>query len=189
MNASTDQSKEIQPKEINKKWGVVGIGLLLFTMMLPSIFLLVKIAIGIALISLGTIAVKIAAKTISTAIEDGQSAPQATQSRITNLMIGLTSIFVGGLSLIIIAKMGLIPACAAVTTLALYEYVKDEEIGKNVNNRLDEIADISTKFIISKIEKFLPSQNQETDASTPQNHEADVSRPQSREGDTSWVKV
>lgn len=187
MNANTEQSKEI-----DRKWGMVGISLLIFTMMLPSIFLLVKIAIGIALISIGTIAVKIAAKTISTAIEDNQSSPQATQSRITNLMIGLTSIFVGGLSLIIIAKIGLVTACAAVTTLALYEYVKDEEIGKNVNKRLDEVADISTKFIISKIEKFLPSQNQETDSSTPQNHEADASRltqQQARERNESFVMI
>lgn len=174
MNANTEHSKEI-----NRKWGMVGIVLLIFTMMLPSIFLLVKIAIGITLISLGTIAVKIASKTISSAIEDDKSSPQATQSRMTNLMIGLTSIFVGGLSLIIIAKMGLIPACAAVTTLALYEYVKDEEIGKNVNKRLDKVAGKLTEIIISKIEKFLPSQNQETDASTTQN----------RGGDTSWEKV
>ncbi|GFR17469.1 uncharacterized protein TNCT_286101 [Trichonephila clavata] len=97
--------------------------------MLPSILLLAKIAIGLIMVSVAAIAIKVALKTISNALEDkqadqSQATQQTTQSKIINLAIGLTSIFVGGLSLFIIAQTGLIAACAAITALALHEYVK-----------------------------------------------------------------
>ncbi|WP_065095199.1 MULTISPECIES: hypothetical protein [unclassified Wolbachia] len=127
-------SNEIQPKN---KLLIVGAGLLFFAMILPSFFLLAKIAIGLAMTAIATIAVKIASKTTSNALEDkqadqSQATQQTTQSKIINLAIGLTSILVGGLSLFIIAQTGLIAACAAITSLALHEYVKNEEIGKDI---------------------------------------------------------
>ena len=172
-NANTNRSKKI-----SVSWGFVAAGLLLFMTVLPSVFLLVRIAVGLVMIFIATVAMKITLKTMLSAIlEEDKSAPQKTQSRIINLTIGLASIFVGGLSLIIIAKAGLIPACAAFIALVSYEYLKNEEISENetigeyVNNRFDEVADVSTKFIISKIEKFLPSKSKEEDASRPQSPE------------------
>lgn len=69
---------------------------------------LAKIAIGLIMVSVAAIAIKVALKTISNALEDkqadqSQATQQTTQSKIINLAIGLTSIFVGGLSLFIIA--------------------------------------------------------------------------------------
>ncbi|WP_264338240.1 MULTISPECIES: hypothetical protein [unclassified Wolbachia] len=152
-------SNEIQPKN---KLLIVGAGLLFFAMMLPSFFLLAKIAIGLAMTAIATIAVKIASKTTSNALEDkqadqSQATQQTTQSKIINLAIGLTSILVGGLSLFIIAQTGLIAACAAITSLALHEYVKNEEIGKDINNKFDKVADSITDFIVSSVEKLIPT--------------------------------
>ncbi|WP_423348794.1 hypothetical protein [Wolbachia sp. wLmal] len=152
-------TSEIQPKN---KLLIAGAGLLFFAVMLPSFFLLAKIAIGLAMIAVATIAVKISSKTISNALEkekagQNQAAQQTTKSRIINLAIGLTSILVGGLSLFIIAQTGLIAACAAITALALHEYVKNEEIGKDINNKFDEVADSITDFIVSSVEKLIPT--------------------------------
>uniref|UniRef100_A0A1A9VJP3 Uncharacterized protein n=1 Tax=Glossina austeni TaxID=7395 RepID=A0A1A9VJP3_GLOAU len=139
MNTNTDQ-----PKEINKKWLAIGAGTLLFAMMLPSILLLAKIAIGLIMVSVAAIAIKVALKTTSNVLEEKEAevAQKTTQSKIINLAIGLTSILAGGLSLFIIAQTGLIAACAAITALALHEYVKNEEIGKDINNKFDKVADV-----------------------------------------------
>ncbi|WP_341820597.1 hypothetical protein [Wolbachia endosymbiont (group A) of Myopa testacea] len=59
-------SNEIQPKN---KLLILGAGLLFFAMVFPSFFLLAKIAIGLAMIAIATIAVKIFSKTISNALE------------------------------------------------------------------------------------------------------------------------
>ncbi|WP_250296613.1 hypothetical protein [Wolbachia endosymbiont of Oedothorax gibbosus] len=149
-------ASEIQPKN---KLLIAGAGLLFFTMVLPSFFLLAKIAIGLAMIAIATIAIKILSKTISNVLEEkkAEAAQQTTQSKIINLAIGLTSILVGGLSLFIIAQTGLIAACAAITALALHEYVKNEEIGKDINNKFDKVADSITDFIVSNVEKLIPT--------------------------------
>ncbi|WP_341810021.1 hypothetical protein [Wolbachia endosymbiont (group A) of Apotomis capreana] len=157
MNTGTNQSKKI-----NEKWLAGGIGALLFVMMLPSILLLAKIAIGLIMVSVAAIAIKVALKTISNALEDkqadqSQATQQTTQSKIINLAIGLTSIFVGGLSLFIIAQTGLIAACAAITALALHEYVKNQEIGKEINDKFDKLADDTINFIVSSVEKLIPT--------------------------------
>ncbi|WP_264718842.1 hypothetical protein [Wolbachia endosymbiont (group A) of Lasioglossum morio] len=146
----------IQPKN---KLLIAGAGLLFFAMVLPSFFLLAKIAIGLAMIAIATIAIKISSKTISNALEKEKAevAQQTTQSKIINLAIGLTSIFVGGLSLFIIAQTGLIAACAAITALALHEYVKNQEIGKEINDKFDKVADDTINFIVSSVEKLIPT--------------------------------
>ncbi|WP_168463867.1 hypothetical protein [Wolbachia endosymbiont of Ctenocephalides felis wCfeT] len=160
MHANGVQQNEAQSKKINEKWLVIGTGMLLFAMMLPSIFLLAKIAIGSTMISIATIAIKISSKTISSSLENNNAEQQTTQNKFINLAVGLASIFVGGISLLIIAKTGLIAACAAVTALALHEYLKDEEIGKNISTKFDKIAENSTQLIVSSIEKFLSPQVQ-----------------------------
>ncbi|WP_250294859.1 hypothetical protein [Wolbachia endosymbiont of Oedothorax gibbosus] len=147
-------TSETHPKH---KLLIAGAGLLLFAMAFPSFFLLAKIAIGLAMIAIATIAVKISSKAISNALEEkkadtNQTAQQTTQSKIINLAIGLVSIFVGGLSLLTIAQTGLIPACAAITALVLY---KNEEIGKYIDNKLDKVADDVTDFTVSSIEKLI----------------------------------
>lgn len=157
MDTSTNQ-----PKKINEKWLTIVAGSLLFAMMLPSILLLAKIAIGLIMVSVAAIAIKVALKTTSNVLEEkkadpDQAAQQTTKSRIMNLAIGLTSILVGGLSLFIIAQTGLIAACAAITSLALHEYVKNEEIGKDINNKFDKVADGITDFIVSSVEKLIPT--------------------------------
>ncbi|MDR2978372.1 MAG: hypothetical protein LBU56_03045 [Rickettsiales bacterium] len=151
---------ENQSKKINGKWLAIGAGSLLLVMMLPSILLLAKIAIGLIIVPVVAITMKIASKTISKVLEDKQeSQSQATQSRIMNLAIGLLSIFVGGLSLFTIAQIGLTATYAAVAALVLYECFKGEEIGENINNKLDEIAESTTDFIVSNIEKLIPQQS------------------------------
>src|SRR6266576_4163398 len=146
-----------QPKKINEKWLTIVAGSLLFAMMLPSILLLAKIAIGLIMVSVAAIAIKVALKTTSNVLEEKEAevAQQTTQSKIINLAIGLTSILVGGLSLFIIAQTGLIAACAAITALALHEYVKNEEIGKDINNIFDKVADGITDFTVSSVEKII----------------------------------
>nr|WP_265021967.1 hypothetical protein [Wolbachia endosymbiont (group A) of Icerya purchasi] len=114
------------------------------------------------MVSVAAIAIKVALKTISNALEDkqadqSQATQQTTQSKIINLAIGLTSIFVGGLSLFIIAQTGLIAACAAITALALHEYVKNQEIGKEINDKFDKVADDTINFIVSSVEKLIPT--------------------------------
>jgi hypothetical protein len=152
MNTNTNQ-----PKKINEKWLTIVAGSLLFAMMLPSILLLAKIAIGLIMVSVAAIAIKVALKTTSNVLEEKEAevAQKTTQSKIINLAIGLTSILVGGLSLFIIAQTGLIAACAAITALALHEYVKNEEIGKDINNKFDKVADGITDFIVSSVEKLI----------------------------------
>ncbi|WP_353274514.1 hypothetical protein [Wolbachia endosymbiont (group A) of Ennomos erosarius] len=148
MNTSTNQ-----PKKINEKWLIIVAGSLLFAMMLPSILLLAKIAIGLIMVSVAAIAIKVALKTISNVLEE-KEAQQTTQSKIINLAIGLTSILVGGLSLFIIAQTGLIAACAAITALVLYE---NKEIGKEINDKFEKVADSITDFIVSNVEKLIPT--------------------------------
>lgn len=147
-------TSEIHPKH---KLLIAGAGLLFFAMVLPSFFLLAKIAIGLAMIAITTIAVKISSKAISNILEEkkaDQAAQQTTQSKIMNLAIGLVSIFVGGLSLLTIAQTGLIAACTAITALVLY---KNEEIGKDINNEFDKVTDSITDFIVSSVEKLIPT--------------------------------
>ncbi|MFP3016639.1 MAG: hypothetical protein ACEY3L_00300 [Wolbachia sp.] len=154
MNTSTNQ-----PKKINEKWLTIVAGSLLFAMMLPSILLLAKIAIGLIMVSVAAIAIKVALKTISNVLEE-KEAQQTTQSKIINLAIGLTSILVGGLSMLIIAQTGLIAACAAITALALHEYVKNQEIGKEINDKFDKVADGITDFIVSSVENLFQQSRQ-----------------------------
>ncbi|MCM1001103.1 MAG: hypothetical protein KTV72_02070 [Wolbachia endosymbiont of Melophagus ovinus] len=153
-----------QSKKISGKWLAIGAGSLLFVMTLPSISLLAQIAIGLAMASIAAIAIKIASKTISKVLEDkqedqNQATQQTTQSRIINLAIGLLSIFVGGLSLFTIAQIGLTATCAAVAALVLYACFKDEKTGKDINDKLDEIAENTTDFIVSNIERLIPQQS------------------------------
>ncbi|MGL9718543.1 MAG: hypothetical protein ACR5K9_07825 [Wolbachia sp.] len=154
-----------QSEKINVKWSAIGAGSLLLVMMLPSILLLAKIAIGLIIIPVVAIAMKVASKTISKVLEDqndqNQATQQTTQSKIINLAIGLLSIFVGGLSLFTIAQIGLTVTCAAVAALVLYACFKDREIGKNINDKLDEIAENTTDFIVSNIEKLIPQQSRQ----------------------------
>ncbi|WP_253302678.1 hypothetical protein [Wolbachia endosymbiont of Psylliodes chrysocephala] len=154
MNTSTNQ-----PKKINEKWLTIVAGSLLFAMMLPSILLLAKIAIGLIMVSVAAIAIKVALKTISNVLEE-KEAQQTTQSKIINLAIGLTSILVGGLSMLIIAQTGLIAACAAITALALHEYVKNQEIGKEINDKFDKVADDTINFIVSSVENLFQQSRQ-----------------------------
>ncbi|MCM1002285.1 hypothetical protein [Wolbachia pipientis] len=151
-----------QSKKINGKWLAIGAGSLLLVMMLPSILLLAKIAIGLIIVPVVAIAMKVASKTISKVLEDKQEDQnQTTQSKIINLAIGLLSIFVGGLSLFTIAQIGLTATCAAVAALVLYACFKDEKIGKDINDKLDEIAENTTDFIVSNIEKLIPQQSRQ----------------------------
>ncbi|MDG7055454.1 MAG: hypothetical protein LJD31_02830 [Wolbachia endosymbiont of Menacanthus eurysternus] len=153
---------ENQSKKISGKWLAIGAGSLLLVMMLPSILLLAKIAIGLIIVPVAAIAMKVASKTISQVLEDKQEDQnQTTQSKIINLAIGLLSIFVGGLSLFTIAQIGLTVTCAAVAALALYACFKDEKIGKDINEKLDRIADSTTDFIVSNIEKLIPQQSRQ----------------------------
>ncbi|MDR1139486.1 MAG: hypothetical protein LBJ80_04515 [Rickettsiales bacterium] len=157
---------ENQSKKINGKWLAIGAGLLLFVMMLPSILLLAKIAIGLIIVPVVAIAMKVASKTIPEVLEDrqkdqNQATQQTTQSRIINLAIGLLSIFAGGLLLFTIAQIGLTATCAAVAALVLYKCFKDREIGKDINDKLDEIAESTTNFIVSNIEKLIPQQSRQ----------------------------
>ncbi|MDG7056820.1 MAG: hypothetical protein LKM43_01555 [Wolbachia endosymbiont of Penenirmus auritus] len=151
-----------QSKKISGKWLAIGAGSLLLVMMLPSILLLAKIAIGLIIVPVIAIAIKVASKTISQVLEDKQEDQnQTTQSRMINLVIGLLSIFVGGLSLFTIAQIGLTATCAAVAALVLYACFKDEKIGKDINEKLGRIADNTTDFIVSNIEKLIPQQSRQ----------------------------
>ncbi|WP_395460291.1 hypothetical protein [Wolbachia endosymbiont (group B) of Myelois circumvoluta] len=84
---------------------------------------------------------------------------QSTQNKIINLAIGAVSILAGGLSLLITAKVGFIAICSTIAILALYEYIKDEKIGKDINDKFDEIANNTTEFCVNSIEKLIPSQS------------------------------
>lgn len=150
--SNTDQSKKI-----NKKWLLIGTGSLLLTIMLPSILLLAKIAIMFIIISTTAIAIKVASKAISNVLEDKEN--QSTQNKIINLAIGVVSILAGGLSLLITAKVGFIAICSTIAILALYEYIKDEKIGKDINHKFDEIANNITEFCVESIKKLIPSQS------------------------------
>ncbi|MGL9759007.1 MAG: hypothetical protein ACR5LA_09545 [Wolbachia sp.] len=152
MPNNTDQSKKI-----NEKWLFIGGASLFFVIMLPSIFLLAKIAMMFVIISTTAIAIKIASKAISNVLEDKEN--QSTQNKIINLAIGAVSILAGGLSLLITAKVGFIAICSTIAILALYEYIKDEEIGKDINDKFDEIANNTTEFCVNSIEKLIPSQS------------------------------
>ncbi len=152
MLNNTDQSKKI-----NEKWLFIGGASLFLVIMLPSIFLLAKIAMMFVIISTTAIAIKIASKAISNVLEDKEN--QSTQNKIINLAIGAVSILAGGLSLLITAKVGFIAICSTIAILALYEYIKDEKIGKDINDKFDEIANNTTEFCVNSIEKLIPSQS------------------------------
>lgn len=152
MPNNTDQSKKI-----NEKWLFIGGASLFLVIMLPSIFLLAKIAMLFVIISTTAIAIKIASKAISNVLEDKEN--QSTQNKIINLAIGAVSILAGGLSLLITAKVGFIAICSTIAILALYEYIKDEKIGKDINDKFDEIANNTTEFCVNSIEKLIPSQS------------------------------
>ncbi|BDG75818.1 hypothetical protein C1A_716 [Wolbachia endosymbiont of Culex quinquefasciatus JHB] len=152
MPNNTDQSKKI-----NEKWLFIGGASLFLVIMLPSIFLLAKIAMMFVIISTTAIAIKIASKAISNVLEDKEN--QSTQNKIINLAIGAVSILAGGLSLLITAKVGFIAICSTIAILALYEYIKDEKIGKDINDKFDEIANNTTEFCVNSIEKLIPSQS------------------------------
>ncbi|MEY2393593.1 hypothetical protein [Wolbachia endosymbiont of Tettigetta isshikii] len=151
-----------QSKKTNGKWLAIGAGSLLLVMMLPSILLLAKIAIGLIILPFVAIAMKVALKAISKVLENKQEDQnQTTQSKIINLAIGLLSILVGGLSLFTIAQIGLTATYADVAALVLYAYFKDREIGKDINKKLDGIADSTTDFIVSNIERLIPQQSRQ----------------------------
>ncbi|MBS9531690.1 MULTISPECIES: hypothetical protein [unclassified Wolbachia] len=152
MPNNTDQSKKI-----NEKWLFIGGASLFLVIMLPSIFLLAKIAMMFVIISTTAIAIKIASKAISNVLEDKEN--QSTQNKIINLAIGAVSILAGGISLLITAKVGFIAICSTIAILALYEYIKDEKIGKDINDKFDEIANNTTEFCVNSIEKLIPSQS------------------------------
>ncbi|WP_265041693.1 hypothetical protein [Wolbachia endosymbiont (group B) of Melanostoma mellinum] len=152
MPNNTDQSKKI-----NEKWLFIGGASLFLVIMLPSIFLLAKIAMMFVIISTTAIAIKIASKAISNVLEDKEH--QSTQNKIINLAIGAVSILAGGISLLITAKVGFIAICSTIAILALYEYIKDEKIGKDINDKFDEIANNTTEFCVNSIEKLIPSQS------------------------------
>ncbi|RDD34294.1 hypothetical protein Wcon_01643 [Wolbachia endosymbiont of Cylisticus convexus] len=152
MPSNTDQ-----PKKKNEKWLLIGAGSLLLATMLPSIFLLAKIAIAFIMTSTTAIAIKVVSKAISNVLEDKEN--QSTQNKIINLAIGAVSILTGGLSLLITAKTGLTAVCSTIAILALYEYIKDEKIGKTINDKFDEIANNTTEFCVDSIEKLIPSQS------------------------------
>lgn len=152
MPNNTDQSKKI-----NEKWLLIGGASLFLVIMLPSIFLLAKIAMMFVIISTTAIAIKIASKAISKVLEDKEN--QSTQNKITNLAIGAVSILTGGLSLLITAKADFIAICSTIAILALCEYIKDEKIVKNINDKFDEIANNTTEFCVNSIEKLTPSQS------------------------------
>lgn len=152
MLNNTDQSKKI-----NEKWLFIGGASLFLVIMLPSIFLLAKIAMMFVIISTTAIAIKIASKAISNVLEDKEN--QSTQNKIINLAIGAVSILAGGISLLITAKVGFIAICSTIAILALYEYIKDEKIGKDINDKFDEIANNTTEFCVNSIEKLIPSQS------------------------------
>uniref|UniRef100_A0A3B0JBU0 Uncharacterized protein n=1 Tax=Wolbachia endosymbiont of Aleurodicus dispersus TaxID=1288877 RepID=A0A3B0JBU0_9RICK len=147
-----------QSKKINEKWLLIGGASLFLVIMLPSIFLLAKIAMMFVIISTTAIAIKIASKAISNVLEDKEN--QSTQNKIINLAIGAVSILAGGLSLLITAKVGFIAICSTIAILALYEYIKDEKIGKDINDKFDEIANNTAEFCVDSIEKLIPSQSQ-----------------------------
>ncbi|WGJ61924.1 hypothetical protein [Wolbachia endosymbiont of Frankliniella intonsa] len=152
MPNNTDQSKKI-----NEKWLFIGGASLFLVIMLPSIFLLAKIAMMFVIIPTTAIAIKIASKAISNVLEDKEN--QSTQNKIINLAIGAVSILAGGISLLITAKVGFIAICSTIAILALYEYIKDEKIGKDINDKFDEIANNTTEFCVNSIEKLIPSQS------------------------------
>lgn len=152
MPNNTDQSKKI-----NEKWLFIRGASLFLVIMLPSIFLLAKIAMMFVIISTTAIAIKIASKAISNVLEDKEN--QSTQNKIINLAIGAVSILAGGLSLLITAKVGFIAICSTIAILALYEYIKDEKIGKDINDKFDEIANNTTEFCVNSIKKLIPSQS------------------------------
>ncbi|MDD9331595.1 MAG: hypothetical protein PV340_02995 [Wolbachia sp.] len=155
----------IQPNKTNEKLLIGVIGSLLFIIALPSVFLLAKLATGLAMISIATIAVKITSKIISNALwqnDQDQDKNHITKNKVMNIAIGLASVFVGGISLLIVAKTGLIAACAAVTALALHECFRDEKIGKDVNLWFDEKAQSTTDFIIKGVEEFTSSKTPQT---------------------------
>ncbi|AZU37704.1 hypothetical protein BBB02_04235 [Wolbachia endosymbiont of Bemisia tabaci] len=152
MPNNTDQSKKI-----NEKWLFIGGASLFLVTILPSIFLLAKIAMMFIIISTTAIAIKIASKAISNVLEDKEN--QSTQNKIINLAIGAVSILAGGLSLLITAKVGFIAICSTIAILTLYEYIKDEKIGKDINDKFDEIANNTTEFCVNSIEKLIPSQS------------------------------
>ncbi|NSX83433.1 hypothetical protein GOM44_03255 [Wolbachia endosymbiont of Atemnus politus] len=146
----------------NWKWLAIGVGSLLFVMMLPSVFLLAKIAIGLITIAIATIAMKTLVKVTSNTSEEkkteqNQVAQQTTRSKI---VVGLTSISVLLLSAFTIVSVGLIAAvCAAVAVLVLYDHLQDKEIGKGINNKFDEAANYTINFITSLVEKPTESKN------------------------------
>ncbi|WP_265030538.1 hypothetical protein [Wolbachia endosymbiont (group B) of Athalia cordata] len=152
MPNNTDQSKKI-----NEKWLFIGGASLFLVIMLPSIFLLAKIAMMFIIISTTAIAIKIASKAISNVLEDKEN--QSTQNKIINLAIGAVSILAGGISLLITAKVSFIAICSTIAILALYEYIKDEKIGKDINDKFDKIANNTTEFCVNSIEKLIPSQS------------------------------
>ncbi|BAP00203.1 MAG: hypothetical protein ACR5K3_05530 [Wolbachia sp.] len=153
-----------QSKKINGKWLAIGAGLLLCVMVLPSFFLLAKIAIGLITIAIATISMKTLLKATSNTSEEkktdqNQVAQQTTRSKIA---VGLTSIFALLLSAFIVVKVGLIAtACAAVTALVLYDHLQNKEIGKYINNKFDEAADYTINFITSQVEKLIPQQSRQ----------------------------
>ncbi|WP_232503052.1 hypothetical protein [Wolbachia endosymbiont of Cimex lectularius] len=138
--------------------------MLLCVMVLPSFFLLAKIAIGLITIAIATISMKTLLKATSNTSEEkktdqNQVAQQTTRSKIA---VGLTSIFALLLSAFIVVKVGLIAtACAAVTALVLYDHLQNKEIGKYINNKFDEAADYTINFITSQVEKLIPQQSRQ----------------------------
>ncbi|MDF0607730.1 hypothetical protein HSX44_02350 [Wolbachia endosymbiont of Onchocerca gibsoni] len=157
-------NNENQSKRINKKWHIIAASLLLLVITLSSIFFLAKMVIGLAIASIIATATKIISKAVSNVLKDKQAnqnqvTQKITQDKITNLAIGLMSIFAGGLSLLILVQTGLTSACAAIAALALYEPLKGEKIGKSIDEKLDNAVNGTTHFVISSVEKFISLQS------------------------------
>ncbi|QKX01583.1 hypothetical protein GOY13_01290 [Wolbachia endosymbiont of Cruorifilaria tuberocauda] len=155
-------NNESQPKRINKKWYII-ITSLLFLLTLSSIFLLVKIIIGLTI----AIAVKTTSKAVSNIlkgkqVDQNQVGQETVQSKITNLAIGLMFMLTGGISLLTVVQTGLASTCAVIAVLALHECLKDKEISKRIDKKVDDVADIITNFIISSAEKLISPQIHKT---------------------------
>ncbi|APR98013.1 hypothetical protein [Wolbachia endosymbiont of Folsomia candida] len=120
-------SNTAQHNKVNNKL-LIGAAALFVVMSLPSIFILAKVAIGLAMLSVGIIAFKVTLKVLLNTLEQSETNKNhSIRDKIINIAIGLTSVFIGALSLLIMAKTGLIAVCAAFTALVLHEYTKSEE--------------------------------------------------------------
>ena len=149
----------LKNERINEKLLIAGAGLLLFAMALPSIFILAKVAVGLAMLALGIIAFKVTLKAMLNTLGQGETDKNhTTRNKIINIAIGLTSVLIGGLSLLILAKTGLIAVCAAFTALVLHECFKSEE--KEVGKKSESAHSNGEYELVGMEEESEPVQNE-----------------------------